>query len=290
MNKPLYALFCLFFATISYTYCQDSDDNSLLWQIEGEGMEKPSFLFGTIHAICEEAFFLPDGLEESLKASDKLVLELDMDDPAMTMALMQGSLMKDTTLRDLMKPEAYQEFRQKLRTRYGIELDMVNKMKPIMLSTLLISRSANCETISYEQKLLEMVQQSGKEIGGIEKVQEQVAIFDSIPYSKQLEILKEMIDQPEEYEKMYGEMVEKYQTADLEELQSFMSENMAEYQAFEDALLIERNLRWIPRMEQMMLQSPVFFAVGAGHLGGEQGVINLLREAGYRVEPVKVTH
>jgi hypothetical protein len=80
--------------------------------------------------------------------------------------------------------------------------------------------------------------------------------------------------------------VQLYKDQDIEGMQRQASED-PEIAGFEQILLINRNRNWIPVMERMMAEKPTFFAVGAGHLGGANGVLQLLKTAGYTVEPIR---
>jgi len=113
----------------------------------------------------------------------------------------------------------------------------------------------------------------------------QIGIFDGIPYKDQAQMLLDAIasDNPDGEE--FQELINLYKEQDVEGLYKMMQgdETVAEY---EDALLTTRNKNWIPIMSDLMSKDVTFFAVGAGHLGGPQGVINLLREEGYTLTPI----
>jgi len=121
---------------------------------------------------------------------------------------------------------------------------------------------------------------------GLETVEDQIAAFDAIPLEEQVAYLVESIREYDATVQEVQDMISDYQAQDISSLYQMINESMAEMEGGEDALLTDRNLRWIPQMEQMAKDKPTFFAVGAGHLGGPQGVIKLLQEAGYQVDTV----
>jgi len=84
----------------------------------------------------------------------------------------------------------------------------------------------------------------------------------------------------------FSKMVAEYKKQNLDSLYQQVTSS-PDIQGSEKVLLFDRNARWIPQMESAMKESPTFFAVGAGHLAGDKGVINLLRQQGYTVKPVQ---
>ena len=114
-----------------------------------------------------------------------------------------------------------------------------------------------------------------------------MSMFDSIPYDAQAKMLVESIKSNQSGDDQFKEMVEMYKNQDIYRMQSMLKDEDEGIADYEDLLLAGRNRNWIPIMAEMMTQRPTFFAVGAGHLGGEAGVIALLRQKGYEVRPVK---
>ncbi|MGL6268932.1 MAG: TraB/GumN family protein [Chitinophagaceae bacterium] len=262
-------------------------ENALLWQINGGDLNKPSYLFGTIHMICPEDFILSDSIKSTFARSEKIYLEIDMDDPAMTMKTLQLAMMKDKSLKDLMSKEDYARLNKFMQDSVGMPLTIFNKMKPFTLMSILYTKVLPCPKMeSYEQSFMTMAQQQKKEILGLEKLEDQFAVFDQIPDSAEVRMILEMIDNFGAQQKEFAKMTEAYKRKDLEALSTMInaSPDMAGY---ENLLLVNRNKNWIPVMEKAMATQSTFFAVGAGHLPGQDGVISLLRKAGYTVSPVE---
>ena len=141
---------------------------------------------------------------------------------------------------------------------------------------------------SVEKELMKLSAQSQKEILGLETVNDQLAIFDAIPYEVQIEELiksvkNDFVNDKAESAKLY----ETYATQDVELMYKLAIESQNKITSeYDDVLLDKRNKSWIPVIETQLQKQPSFFAVGAAHLGGPNGVINLLRKAGYKVEVV----
>lgn len=293
MKRFILGILSLFF----FTCCQgrhtpdkknQAGDKSLLWKISGKGLSKPSFLFGTIHMICQSDFLWTEAMKKSLQESEEVCMEMDMDDPGLTMQVAAGMIdLSGKKLKDYFTPEQYAVLERYAKDSLGMGLEMFQMMKPIVLLPLFTTGSSNCDSpMSYEMKIMEDAKDQQKEITGLETAQEQMDVMNSIPTDSLVAELVEMAEGKAEDDKMYIKMVEAYKAQDLPVLYQAMKESgglSGEWNSFLD----DRNKRWISRMESKMKKQRMFFAVGAGHLYGDVGVINLLRKAGYKVEAVR---
>ncbi|GAB2763344.1 TraB/GumN family protein [Rhabdobacter roseus] len=264
---------------------------ALLWKISngrGPTTSTPSYLFGTIHLICPQDFSLSDTLKSCLKQTEQVALEIDMDDPGLMTAMAQGMLMRnDNKLSQLLPEPQYQHLHRFFKDSVGMNISTFDRAKPFMLMSILFNRVLACQPQSYEMALVGLAKQQQAEVVGLETVAEQMAVFDSIPYEKQAYMLVQFIDSLPQARQEFGAMVKLYKQQDVAGLFNLTLESTFELEGQQETLLFARNRRWIPLMAQMMQAKPTFFAVGAAHLGGEEGVIALLRKQGYRVEPVR---
>jgi uncharacterized protein YbaP (TraB family) len=209
-----------------------------------------------------------------------------MDDASLMIKTVQLSMLKQGSIRELMNSESYTRLERFMKDTIGMPMIMVNRMKPFTLLSLLYSKILPCrKPESYEQRLLEMAKKQNMEVLGLEKLEDQFAVFDKIPDTTEISMIMEMIDNYEIQRTEFTKMVLLYNHKDLNGLANMInaSPDMA---GFEDILLINRNRNWIPVMEKAMAAQPTFFAVGAGHLPGENGVIGLLKKSGYTITPV----
>lgn len=269
-----------------------TDTKSLLWKIEGKNLQKPSYLFGTIHLIPKEKYLFNTVMNKAFSEANEIVLELDMNEMSDIGKMMEifnmAKMPNGMTLRDVLSEEDYNFVRQKYEA-LGLPFMMFENMKPLFLSAMGEDMSMNPLDdgyVSYEMLLTEKANEQNKIISGIESVEEQMAAVDSIPLTTQAQLLMESLRSKETTG--FDDLVELYLQQDVEALQQEIdTENDGVGSNYMKFLLEDRNHRWINRMEEKMKKHQVFFAVGAGHLGGEQGVINLLRRAGYILTPVK---
>jgi uncharacterized protein YbaP (TraB family) len=161
-----------------------------------------------------------------------------------------------------------------------------NKLKPMTLMSLLYTKILSCPSESYEQHFVDMARDQKKDIRGLEKIEDQIGVFDKIPDSVEALMMMEMIRKMPEQRVEFARMVESYKKEDLNKLGDEISDS-PEWKGYEDIMLVNRNKNWIPVISAAMKEGPQLFAVGAGHLPGKEGIITLLRHAGYKVEPVK---
>lgn len=264
-----------------------TNEKSLLWKISGNGLKHHSYLYGTIHITCDST--LPEKVKNALDKTDQLCLELDMDDTTAQAEMMSGMMMKDgVTMQSLTSKEDFEIVDAFLTKNLGFSAKMLNTLKPFMVSAILYPRMISCEMQSVEGALINITKEQKEEMIGLETVTEQLNVFDTIPYQDQMnELVKTAKSDLSRDVKELNEMLELYKTEDIEALYAFtqQSENVLTSQ-FDDELLNSRNQNWIARINKIANEKATFFGVGAAHLGGEKGVINLLRKYGFTVEPV----
>lgn len=273
-------LICCFGVGIGQT------ENALLWRITGKGLPAPSYLYGTIHMICPEDLKLEDSLVRSIELSKRIFFEIDMDAPGMMMKTMKLSMLSSGSLRDLMKPEEFEELSSFVKDSIGLPMLMFNKMKPIVLMSLLYSKALPCKTPgSYEEALAKQAKKFKIPSAGLETLEDQMSIFDQIPDSTEIKMLMNMVRHFNDHRNEFDGMIQAYKSKDLSKLGSMVSA-APDISGFEDLLLVNRNKKWISIMQQEMKNSGFLFSVGAGHLPGPNGLIELLRQTGLSVHPV----
>lgn len=264
-----------------------ADEKSLLWKISGNGIEKESYLFGTIHIICQDQFFMDNRIENALESTQKIALELNMMDPNMMTEMQQLSInegfqnIKGEFTSD--QASALDEF---LTKSYGVGLDQLGILKPFVLSSMVMLKMLPCEEqSSYEMFFVEKAKDKQMEMVGLETVAFQIGIFDEIPQKIQIDDLAKLVMEEDGMEE-FESLVSAYLDEDIEGLYEMITENEM-FKEYGNLLLADRNANWIPVIEELIHQQPTFIAVGSGHLASDTGVIALLRKAGYTVEPVK---
>ncbi len=263
------------------------DTKTLLWEISGNGLEKPSYLFGTIHLMCKDDFVISEGVKNAFTQAEQIALEVDLDDPAEMQAFQMGMVdMTGFDYKGNLSEKDYNRLDEIMKTNYGQGMEVMKVMKPFGVMSALYSELMACGAPeSYELSFIQMAKGETKEVLGLESAASQVAIFDNIPVEEQMSWLTDMLSDNGEAQADWDEMVTNYKAQDLVALYASMSES-PEYAKYEKQLLDNRNEAWIPKIDQLAKDKSTFIAVGAMHLAGDNGVVKLLREAGYTVNPM----
>ena len=279
----------LVFCVLSTTSrAQVPAENSLLWEISGRGLAKPSYLFGTIHLICPTDFSLSDSLKSTMSRTQQVALEMDMDDPGMMAGMMKTmNMAAGNELKKLVTEQEYQRLDRFFKDSVHVGLAMFERAKPFVLMGPLFNTVLDCQPQSYEMALVELAGKQKSEVIGIETLEEQMAIFDTIPYKDQAKMLLNLIDSLPSARKEFRSLIALYKAQNINELYGMTLKSEFGMEGNEEVMLFARNQKWIPRIRRIASAKPTFFAVGAAHLGGEKGVIALLRKEGFTVSAVK---
>ncbi|WP_111682960.1 TraB/GumN family protein [Winogradskyella tangerina] len=281
--KRILSLSIVALLSIVATYAQKLE-NSTLWKIEGNGLEQPSYLFGTIHLTCDAT--IEADVQEALDQTSRIVLELDMDDPNMSLKMMKGTYLPDgQTAKDFVSEEDFVALDSLFTKNMGMSMKLISNVKPFFLTSMLYPKLIDCPMQSFELELIKIAKEQNEEIDGLETIEDQMKVFEDIPLEDQYADLVRMAKENLEYDKtLFAKMLDVYKSEDIESLLSIMDdESYQTVSDHQDVLLENRNKNWISKIEDYAKEEPTFFGVGAGHLAGENGVINLLRQAGYTV-------
>ena len=279
----------------------------LLYRISGNGLESPSYIVGTYHlAPASFADSIP-GMSEAIENTQQVCGELDMMDafkPENAARMMQAQMLPEgVTLSSLLTPEERTRLNALLLEVLGTNLDdeayaaQVEHVNPVTLSTTLslaayIKKAESFNPMELLDNYFQMLAlQNGKSVKGFETVDFQMSVLYGSELPKQVEDLMCLVDHFEESAQLVDRITSAYFSQNFQQLEAILEEEMegpcAASPEEEAALLDNRNHNWIKMMPDMMAEKPTLFAVGAGHLCGEQGVLKLLQGLGYTVEGMK---
>lgn len=298
--RNLSLLFILFSGFVNYLFAQKNDipeklDNSLLWEISGKGIKK-SYIFGTIHLIAEKDYFLEEKTIQAIHKSKKMVMEIDMN-KMMDNSLKMLSLapMKGKKLKDLISPEDYELIKKyfsedsKNPEVKMLPFSMIENWKPMFLQSFLYQDMIEGPAKTYEMELLAIGSQRKMSFDGLETIEDQINVFEKIPYEDQAKVLLESIKNIQsgenEGKNEFKKLTDLYKSQNIEEMITQSGEDLfGDMKNAEEELLIKRNSNWIPKIKEFSKKKPVFYAVGAAHLGGPNGVLRLLMKEGFTVK------
>ena len=264
----------------------------LLFEISGKGLDKPSYIFGTFHVICEQDMLPLDKLRSLINSEDQMIMEIDMDDPAELRAMLGGSQISNgKTLSDYLTPEKYRKVDEVFRKYRGVSVDTVKTMKPSLIGIQIETspKAIGCEKPSgYDLMLLQTAMAGHKPIIGLETVAFQSQVLESKPIDRQAEDLYKSVLDPDKYINELKTLMSIYKEQDIDKIAAYTTKQMKDDQEIASKLIDDRNRSWIPKIESAVTCKPTFIAVGAGHLGGKNGVIALLREKGFTLRPIRL--
>ena len=267
-------------------------ENTLLWEVSGKGLAKPSYLFGTFHLRTSTFIDSFPIIGRKFNECEAVAGEVVIDSSSLITAAMAG-MMKDTTLTQLLSKKDFNLVSKRLKKLSGYDLILFNNFCPVMVE-LLIEQSYYKDNSNGAEKgqVMDMYfQQQAKEkkkkLLGLESIDDQVnIIYHSTSYKMQAQSLVNMVKHREKKsEADMSQLVKCYNNADLTCLNNMLHESGMS-QKDEDVIVKKRNDKWIAELPEIMQANSVFVAVGALHLTGQWGLIAQLRSLGYTVKPV----
>jgi len=278
----------LFFLLAAIVRAEADRSHGLLWEISKAG-QVPSHLFGTIHSEDPGVVALPAPVRQAFDASDSVVVEMLMDTEAMMYSSTAMLMLDGRSLSDVLGMPLYKQVSEAIASR-GIPELVLNRMKPwaaaVTLSTPALETGQVLDLVLYQEAL-----QQEKAVHGLETIQEQLDLFDSMPESDQVTLLRDAVDNLPELDAMNAELLATYKQRDLAGLMAINEASMQTgdqrlAQDFQQRVIEDRNHRMAERMQPYLRQGRAFVAVGALHFPGEEGLLNLLEQQGYTVRRV----
>lgn len=263
--------------------------DGLLWKIEQPGTGEPSYLFGTIHSEDPRVINYPENVRNAFDASKILALEIEFTPESSQYAARQMFLSDGSTLKQLIGEELFL-LSVKAFARQGMQEDQVLYLKPWSAFTLLNTPEPKTG-VFLDLLLYQQARQTGKTIAGLETIEEQIAAMETMPVDVQIELLRDTLENLDESEKLLVATVETYLGGNLDEIEALTTDFFKDISPeavryFTRHLIDQRNQRMAERLRPLMQQGPVFVAVGALHLPGRTGLINLLRQDGNKVTAI----
>jgi uncharacterized protein YbaP (TraB family) len=288
-------LLLLAFALVLNTAHAQTTNKSLLWEVSGNGLTAPSYLFGTYHFVGKSLVDSLSDIKKYFNACKTVVGEVPMTDSTdmknLTAAMMLGD---STTLEKLYTPEEYKFIGDYLKQVTKMDIQGFNALKPIALQLVLLSYTLP-KTFSDTNPAIDMYfQQEGKrrnyKLMGLETMAEQTALLFDSSIDEQKKALLEGVRKADEGKKDGEKLYALYLQQDLDGMGKLIEIAFAKTKKPElsDKMLKNRNLKWITKIPGIVSEQQTFIAVGAAHLVGQYGLINQLRLKGYTVKAVKI--
>ncbi len=265
--------------------------SAILYKITGKNLKKPSYLFGTIHLICEKDMFSSEKLKSLIDQTGQIMLETDFLDPAaMQRAAVASKLPDGKTMKDYLTAEEYAKIDEYFKTYMGISFDRLNAYKPIFATTAVLSspKILGCQPpVIYDKFLADTAVAKKLPVLGLESMEAQMAAADSVSLEQQIREMKEAAADPEKTIAEFRKLSAIYLSQNSDLLYDLAETELKKTGYSQAKMLDNRNISWIPVIEKHITVTPSFIAVGGGHLGGKNGVVKLLRAKGYILTPIR---
>lgn len=278
---------------IGKTIAQDKQQ-SLLWKVSGNGLKEPSYLFGTYHLLNEGFLDEKPEVRKIFGKSKGVAVEMVIDSSKL-MQVAAMSIMPGKKISDMISEEDFALVSAELEKTMGFKLQMLNQFKPMAIMVMLVGAYAQSESghilEKYEGLPLDLhfaqsAKQQQKKLTAFETMEEQIKLlYDYTPFEEQAKELVKFVKEKENMLKAQNELLAAYMAEDFKAMVS-LYDKYGEIGGMGSHILDDRNIRWMEKLPGLMASGSQFVAVGALHLPGEKGLITLLRERGYKVEPI----
>lgn len=259
---------------------------SLLYEVKKNG-QQTSYLYGTIHLIPDSLFLFTKKLKKIISNSDEIIFEIvNMNDSRSLTSLLKQ---KDKNTFDL-----FSEKQKDSVLVWGaqlIDLDtatfqrIYGQLKPVNLMQLSSLKALQEEAIAVDFELMKFADKEGIAKSELETIAFQLSLFDQLPDPIIRDMILNEMRKTSHDQQLEAKLYTLYINQDIEGLAKLINES-ADMIAFFDDFLVQRNKKWLPLIIEKTRKKKCFVAVGAGHLGGNDGLINLLKQAGYTVSPL----
>lgn len=273
---------------VSLVATADDTGRGLLWEISKPGIA-PSYLFGTIHSEDPEVLALAEPVEHAFSGSNFVVLEVLLDLEAMMYSSTVMLMTDGRLLSDILDESLFRQTAAVMQTR-GIPELVLERMKPWAVATALAMPVAETGMV-LDMALYQQALKDGKQVVGLETIQEQLDVFEGMSMNDQVALVRDSVEQFSGIDAMHETLIDAWKERDLaamlainEAAMETGDQRMAE--DFQRRLVTDRNRRMADRMQPYLKQGKAFVAVGALHLPGEQGLLNLLEQRGYSVRVI----
>lgn len=265
-----------------FTLLVSQSNAQLLYRISGNGLAKDSYIFGTIHTMPKEDFEMPKKVMGALKSCETIALEIDMNmsiSEQIELARMT-SLPYGETLKNYMSDSAYIKLKSYCMDSLAWKDSKFYKyahMKPFFFSSVVLQEKIGKQK-SFEMEFQKLAKKYDKPLMGLETVMYQMETIDRISIKDQIQFMDDFSNMSE-----FEVMFDLYMKEDINGLYTLISSETDMLPEFNHWFLDVRNANWIPVIEKQIREQTTFIAVGAGHLGGTNGVLELLKKQGYSV-------
>ena len=269
--------------------CLSAQAASPVWAVRGS--HNIVYLAGSIHMLPADDAALPAGFTRAYADSTKLVMELDLAkfDPmeAMTWMMDHGTLPAGTTLRGLLGEQRYGRVTGAAAS-LGLPMAGLDTLAPWVVGIEITDAAYEHEGFDpdqgVEEQLLRLAQTDHKPTAGLETLPEELGSLSSLSSADQIRMLEQTVDELKDLKSEMREVTGAWRSGDRAHLSALLSSEYGAFPSLYKPLVTARNQRWLPQVEQLLNgKDNAFVVVGALHLVGDGGLLELLRRKGYTI-------
>ncbi len=268
--------------------------NSILWEISGNGLSTPSYLMGILKFIGEKEFYLPKEAVAKLAACKTFVIEDQVDHKAQLELNKAVHFPEGKSLATELPPADYERIRSFFESEFKIPKAKFekefSKLIPLALSINMTRMSLGEQVRYYDIELLTLAKKNKLETYSLEPINRESAAIQAFPMKDQDAALLHSITNFEKQKSEYLKLEVAYLRGDLDKVFEYSLHPTENNPIFIEEFYTKRNLEWLPKIVKMINSKPSFVAVGVSHLEGEKGLLNLLKEKGFTLTPLRVSH
>ncbi len=265
-------------------------DKNFLWKVESPSTSV--YLLGSIHLLKPDSAPLNATIDAAFAESKRLVLEIDLarEGPAKVQQLMlrRGVNLDGKTLEQAVSGETY-AMATAWAKDLGLDIKMMSPLKPWVAALTMLA--AELQRLGYDpnlgvdRQLAQRAKQANKPLVGLETAEFQIGLIDRLPPRLQELMLRQSLAEREQLEKFADDMVHAWRRGEVTQVEKLFLQSMKRFPELQETLIDARNRNWLPQIEELLtLDEPSLVVVGAAHLVGANGVIELLKGRGYKLE------
>ncbi|MCW5910986.1 MAG: TraB/GumN family protein [Cyclobacteriaceae bacterium] len=268
-------------------------DNSILWEVTGNGISRPSYLLGTLKFTGEKEFYFPQEAKDKIRSADLFAIEDQVDHHAQHELNKALHFEKGESLATHTTPQQYNQVVTLFEKEFGISKSAFEskyaRLKPLAISVAMTRLSLGERVKFYDIELLRFAKANKVKTYSLEKIEREAAALNSFPVNEQVLALLHGVTYFEEQKAEFVKLMNDYPQGNLEEIVEYTLHPLDNNRKFIEAFYYKRNEEWLPKIEKMMKNNIAFICVGIGHLEGERGLLALLKAKGYTLTPIKIT-
>lgn len=268
-----------------------TDTNALLWEVTGNGLEQPSYIFGILKFIPADKYYFPANAEAALNKCKIVATETGLDHHSRHEMNKAAHLEHHQSIDEFIGEDYFSKLKSIFTDKLNVPAFKFNtvysKFKPVMLSATMTRLALGQNIKFYELELTSKANDMGMVTVSLENIETEIAMLEKMTFESQTNALKHTIDNFDEQVADYNKLVDYYKNGNLHQSLEFTLHPIENDENFVKYFINERNAAWIPKIESYSKQAPTFYLLGVSHLADENGVIAKLRNKGYTVKAVQ---